>query len=250
MSFHIEDNSTESTLKAAILLYGSSNGVTSFATIHPVTTDGDNPPVIGAGSPMDEGVLKRLATELASTLNIKSGILPSNVLSVSGDHIMWWSPPSRKTYFFTTRKSEGTAWIGNRHGQAFTPGLVFLVKGSSMRLFAVKGNERPKDSTPLFHAPLMNVYADGRLCTGSMAIPKTSMADSIAEWEKSFWESSFSHPNNSRAVNYKGGLHAFSIDLLDGKFRKFPERFLRPMKLTLQAVVDELDDEEQGRGRG
>ena len=52
----------------------------------------------------------------------------------------------------------------------------------------------------------------------------------------------FSHPNHPKPVNYKGGIHAFSRDLLDGKFRKFPERVLRPIKgMTLGLLVDKLD---------
>lgn len=249
MSFDIQDDSRESTLSSAILLYGTKNGGMSFATIHPVTQNESNAPVIGAGRPMDEKALKRIASELLSTLRIKSGILPSNVLSVGGSHIVWWSPPSRRTYFFNTRESEGSVNVGKRCGEAFTPGLVFVVRDGSMSLFAVKGTVRPDANTPLFHAPLMNIYVDGKLCSGTMAKPQSTLGDSIGDWEKSFWEAAFSHPNHPKAVNYKGGIHAFSIDLLEGRFRKFPERFLRPMNITLQDVVDEIDGLKKWSGR-
>ena len=49
----------------------------------------------------------------------------------------------------------------------------------------------------------------------------------MSHWERNFWASAFTQPNHAKVVNYKGGLHAFSNDLLDGKFRKFPERVLR-----------------------
>jgi len=148
MSFTIHDNSLEAALSSAILLYGAGHSGVSFATIHPVTFNGENAPVIGAGRPFDEKALKKLAVDLVSTLQTKSGILPSNVLSVSGNHIMWWSKPSRRTYFFATRK-EGEVCIGKRCGEAFAPGLIFLVKDGVMSLFAVKGNERPDASTSL-----------------------------------------------------------------------------------------------------
>ena len=253
MSFDLHDNSTVSTLSSAILLYGSRHGGgASFATIHPVTVDEENGAVIGAGRPFDEKALKQLAADLVSTMQVKSGILPTNVLSVGGSHIMWWSPPRRHTYFFDTRtrinSDDSGVSVGKRCGEAFGPGLIFLVKDGEMRLFAVKGKERPEAKTPLFHAPLMNVYEDGRLCTGSMNKPDSTLADSIAEWEQSFWDAAFSHPNHAKAVNYKGGLHALSIDLLDGKFRKYPELVLRSMKMTLQDVVDDIDAD-QGRRR-
>ena len=65
----------------------------------------------------------------------------------------------------------------------------------------------------------------------------------LAKWEKSFWESNFSHPNHPKPLNYKGGIHQFSLDLLNGKFKdKYPVRVLRPIKgLTLGAVIDHFD---------
>ena len=250
MSFELHDNSSESTLNTAVLLYGGKSGGATFATIHPVLVNEDSAPVIGAGRPFDEKALKQLAFDLVSTMQVKSGILPSNVLSVGGNHIMWWSPPSRRTYFFNTRsnsENEGVS-VGKRCGEAFAPGLIFLVNDGGMSLFAVKGKARPDATTPLFHAPFMNVYESGELCTGSMKKPNSTLADSIAEWEQSFWDAAFSHPNHAKAVNYKGGLHALSIDLLDGKFSKFPSSVLRSTKKTLQNVVDEIDaDRKKGR---
>ena len=248
MSFNVCDDSEESQLSQAILLYKKSHGGASFATIHPIVNDENNGMTIGAGCAFDERALKKLATELVSTLRIKSGILPSNVLSVGDDHIMWWSAPSRRTYFFNTR-DDGGIHVGKRSGEAFTPNLIFVVRRGGMSVFAVKGNKRPEAGTPIYHAPLMNVYEDGTLCMGSMSRPNSTLADSIALWEQSFWDAAFSHPNHAKAVIYKGGLHAFSIDLLDGKFRKFPDRVLRPMKITLQDIVDQLDSDARSLGR-
>ena len=62
----------------------------------------------------------------------------------------------------------------------------------------------------------------------------------------SFWSSAFSHPNKMKAVNYKGGLHAFSVDLLDGKFKKFPERYLRRIpNLTLGTFVSRIESRKE-----
>ena len=248
MSFNVADESDESRLSQAILLYKNRRGA-SFATVHPIVKDENDGASIGAGCPFDEKALKRLASDLASSLRIKSGILPSNVLSVGGDHIMWWSPPSRRTYFFNTRQDATGHNVGNRCGEALTPSLIFVVYRGSMSVFAVKGKTRPDADTPIFHAPLMNVYEDGTLCMGSMSKPNSTLAESISKWEQGFWDSAFSHPNYAKSVNYKGGLHAFSTDLLDGKFRKFPDRVLRPMKITLQKIVDDLDADSFSRRR-
>lgn len=246
MRFSIQDTSTESKLNKAVLLY--SNGVgASYATIHEVHLNDRQAPVIGAGRPLDTKALKTLVRELSPSLLDKTCILPGNVLSVGSTHIMWWSPPSRRAYFFDTRiETEGVS-VGKRCGEAFAPGLIFLVRDSQLWVYAVKGNKRPDADTALFHAPLMNLYADGALCTGSMAKPQSTLVESITQWENAFWDSRFTHPNHPRPVSFKGGLHAFSNALLDGQFRKFPDRVLRPMKRTLQDVVSAMDAPKTGR---
>jgi PRTRC genetic system protein B len=247
MSFEINDlDSSSVKLQSAILLYGSHGGYDAirYATIHPVDC-GQNgaAPVIRAGRPADRNSLKAVVGGLMDASRIRSGVLPDNILSTGTEHIVWWQRPAQRTYFFKTREgADDAAFVGTRSGLAPTPGLVFVAKGQRMEVYAVKGDARPDAATKLFHAPLMNVYDDGRICTGSMPLPDSTVAESVVAWEKSFWESNFSHPNHPKPVNYKGGIHAFSSDLLDGKFRKFPMKVLRAMKgMTLGALVDRLD---------
>ena len=232
MSFNITDpHATSATLRHAILLYATDNhyghGV-RYATVHPVVVADDGRAQIREGKPLDRGSLVSFAQGLMVNNFAKGGILPANVLSVGQDHVAWWSPPSIRNYFFQARKTQDNEDVGVRSGKAFAPGLLFGVKDKRMFVFAVRGNERPVAETPLYLPPLMNCYSDGRVCTGTMPLPEQSTAASIETWEKSFWESAFTHPNGPKMVKYKGGLHKFSKDLLDGKFRKFPERFLVP----------------------
>lgn len=247
MSFEVFDLDAQSVkLKSAILLYGGHTAYSSlrYATIHPVESVGaDTPPVIRAGRPLDSRTLQSVCTDLMESARVRSGVLPAHVLSVGMEHVVWWSPPGRRTYFFNTSVADdGRVHVGQRNGMALTPGLVFVAKRQKMMVFAVQGNERPDADTRLCHAPLMNVYENGKVCTGSMPLPDSTVAASIAKWEDAFWGSNFTHPNHAKPVNYTGGLHAFSIALLDGRFRKFPQRVLRPIKgLTLGTLVDQLD---------
>src|SRR5574338_250207 len=247
MSFEIHDcTAMNVTLQKAILLYGSSNGFSgvSYATIHPIDAEKANSaPVIRAGRPADRASLKAVCASLLEASRVRSGVLPDNILSVGISHIVWWQRPGRRTYFFDCRPAaEGGVSIGRRAGTGLTPGLVFVAREQSMWTYAVKGDARPDASTQLCHAPMMNTWADGKVCSGSMPLPDSTVAESVAAWEKSFWDSNFSHPNHPKPVNYKGGIHQFSMDLLDGKFRKCPQRVLRPIKvLTLGRLVDDLD---------
>lgn len=247
MSFEVHDCAAMSVkLKTAILLYENSNGHsgTSYATIHPVDSgDGNAPPVIRAGRAADRTSLKAVCASLLEASRIRSGILTDNILSVGLEHVVWWQRPGKRNYFFDCRPAaEVGVSVGKRAGTGLTPGIVFVAKGQSMWAYAVKGDGRPDADTQLFHLPAMNVWVDGKVCTGSMPLPDNTVAESIAAWEKSFWDSNFSHPNHPKPVSYKGGIHQFCIDLLDGKFKKFPQRVLCPIKgQTLGRLVDRLD---------
>ena len=245
MSFDVLDSTVNNVrLKKAILIYGADGARHDsmlYATVHPVICSGGNStPMIGAGRALDRGQLRNVCSRLVKSARVRSGILPEGVLSVGLDFVVWWQRPGLRTHFFDCRVSDGAS-VGKRSGVAPAPGLVFVAKKKELWVYAVRGNERPTADTPLFHAPLMNVWKDGRVCTGSMQIPESSLAQAVADWERSFWDSNFSHPNHDKVVKYAGGIHKFSIDLLDGKFKRFPARVLRPMEKTLGSVVDSFD---------
>jgi PRTRC genetic system protein B len=237
-------------LVSAIMLYASQgNGYgchSYYATTHPVEFDDNGAPVIQAGQPVDIANLKSSLSKLLGSAQNHSGVLPDNILSVGIEHIVWWQKPGKRTMFFDcAQKGEGVVNVGKRTGVGFTPGLVFVAKGQKMMVFAIKGDERPEADTVLHHAPFMNVWIDGRVCTGSAPLPGETVATSVAAWESAFWLSNFSHPNHVNAVKYKGGIHQFSIDLLDGKFKKFPERVLKPIKeMTLGKLINKLGDDD------
>jgi len=218
-------------LQQAILFYSSGAAIrreyfgsgdsTGYATVHPVSTT-ENGAVIEAGRPLDKRSLKIMLQCLFKEKEVRTGVLSGRILSIGSESITWWQPPGERTYFFDCRD----AVVGQRAGKGLAPGLVFTASQKNLMVFAVKGKNRPEENTPLFHAPLMNVHANGQVCTGSMTKVTSTLSNSIIEWEEAFWRSSFTHPNQQKAVRYKGGLHQLSVDLLDGKFRRFPERVL------------------------
>ena len=188
-------------LQTAILLYGNSSmgGSISYATIHPVDCpSAEAAPVIRAGRPADRASLKAVCASLIESARVRSGLLSDNVLSIGLEHVVWWSRPGDRTYFFDCRETEGAVSVGKRGGVAPAPSLIFVAKDQSLCVYAIKGDSRPTVDTPLFIAPLMNCWDDGRVCLGSMPLPDTTLADSITKWERSFWESNFSHPNHAK----------------------------------------------------
>lgn len=242
MSFSIHhETAAPMNLNRAILLYGSKyGGGSAYATVHDVALGPDKAPVIRPGSALSRDALAKIVSELSQHARRRHGLLPANALAVGSELVMWWVPPAYRTFYFQSGDKDG---IGQRVGKGFHPGLIFVAGGHSMWVFAVKGHERPQQDTPLFHAPMMNIYDDGKLCTGSMPLPNESTAVSIAAWTEAFFASAFTHPNHPKALKYKGGLHAFWRDMLDGKFDSFPEQVLLPMD---GATVGKLADRIEG----
>ena len=239
MSINVHSlNESRIKMNAAILLYQGesnySNGKASpvYATYHDVR-DGK----ICAGETLKKEMLLHTFRSLVKTSNVSSGILSENILAIGLDYTVWWQKAGQRTYFFNTRQNPEMAAI------APAPSLIFAVKNKRLSLFAVKGNRRPTGKTKLYNAPLMNVYGDGTLCQGSMPLPSSSSVASAPEWEKSFWQSAFTHPNMTRAVKYNGGLDKLSRDLAAGNFEKFPSEVLLPNKTykTLHDLVTQLE---------
>jgi PRTRC genetic system protein B len=126
-----------------------------------------------------------------------------------------------------------------------TLGLVFAVGGGKWFVYAVKGTQRPAPDTPLFRAPYFNVWADrGEICVGNVRTPGTTDHDAMEAWERSFFESRFTHPNEGFRVRFKGGGYAFWKHLLErGAGMPFPERALYPADRTLARLVRDMTQE-------
>lgn len=223
------------TLNKAILLYG---GNSSFATIHDVGTDKKNgSTILMQGEPLTHVVISEIMRGLGQSVQI-GAFLPPHILSVGHNSVVWWLKPASRKVFF--RCSDVEKGIGEESAETSHPGLVFAVNESGWSVFAVKGNERPEASTPLYLSPYFNVSSNGAICTGTVDVPKNYSAESTFLWDKAFFDSAFSHPNvkpPQKLVDYKGGSYKFWRHMLDGKFKKFPEKVLVPVDSTVEKFI-------------
>lgn len=220
-------------LSGAVLLYLSDRGDV-YATSHPAVPDVQHPyrKVIGAGVPLTKGALAKFANAVGAATAF-SGFLPENLLFSSPNLIAWWTPPQvRMTWF----KKAGT---GNIDGQGRTahPALVFVATPGDWFVFALRDSARPAPATRLHHAPHFNVWDGGRICTGNVALPPNIGAEVIAEYERAFFRSHFTHPNRSNAVKYKGGMEQLWRDQLAKPDPETMRRALVDSKETLQEAI-------------
>jgi PRTRC genetic system protein B len=223
-------------LSAAVLIYRGT-GQDALATLHDIhEVEGET--VIGAGRPMTP----RKALELSRALLKRvahGGFLPSNVLYLDADAMVWWMPPAQRHVAFRVEPGEEATFGGAERGATVPhPGLVFAASSRTWRVWAVKGDQRPTPATTLWQAPYFNIDAQGRICQGSAPRPDGTAIEKIEAWNDAFFRSYFTHPNvPGQLLRYGGGAYAFWRDMLDGRFRRFPERVLRTLDTTLGEVL-------------
>ena len=141
-------------------------------------------------------------SDLAASLNVfgsSTGLLPDDTLFWQNrdgqNRIAVYLPPARRTLRFGERI---------RHLTLPLPGFVFVGQGTSFHLWAV--TERPHSmAAALYHAPLPNVYDDGRVCNGSVRFPKVG-PDTIRTCATLFFESDFSYDLMGNGVAHRNAM--------------------------------------------
>ena len=222
-------------LAQAVLIYrGASDS--ALATVHEVE-EVDGEPVILAGQAMTPRAAIQLARALGKSV-AHGGFLPETVLYMDGDLLLWWVPPAKRHIVFRAPEL-GAAERGEVVPH---PGLVLAASSRVWKVWAVKGKSRPTLQTPLFQSPYFNVWEGGDICRGNVQVPEGTTTEKIAAWNAAFLGSFFTHPNSKgRLVRYRGrdggGAFTFWRDMLDGRFKKFPERVLIDAKTTLGQLL-------------
>ena len=220
-------------LRSAILIYAGSQQ--TYATLHDIDR-GRGGARIGAGRPATIDACGEFIRALADK-SAFSGFLEPRMLYIGPRTVAWWRPPQHTRVWFSAGD------IGDKDRSAVTPhpGLVFALSDGQWYVAAVKGSARPVASTPLYTAPYFNVWDNSHICEGNVSRPERVTPETISAFESAFFDSRFTHPNNQRLVDVKGGAVAFWKALLAGKYKHFPERVLRPRKTTLARWINKLE---------
>lgn len=196
-------NQTELALSKAILIYGGNQG--SLATIHDVLEREGGARILGPGVTADF----RFVRELADSLRAHQApeLLPDNVLCRTPEAIAWWTPARRRRMFFGGHV-ETDAALNRLSGKMFAhPALLWVVKGRDLSIFSLAKNQRPVAKTKLCIAPYWNTSSEGNVCQGSMRSPSRLSVDSMAGWEKAFFESEFTHATGGHRISsHPGGM--------------------------------------------
>lgn len=228
-------------LTNAILLYQSEaraevNPYTSpravgpaFASMHAVDHV-DGRPTIAAGAPLSRANLRQW-TEMLGRAEAPA-ILPENVMVSHPDVLAWWVPAQvRASYFALTSPPKGLVALAKRTVvQLPYPAHLFVATRGRLGVYALSASERPTADTVVLHSPVLNVFVDGGLCWGNIAVPKSITPAAIPEYERAVFDSWSTHPNQGQehTVTGKGGLVRLWDELAARKATTFPVRRLKP----------------------
>ena len=198
-------------LKRALLVYtdnnrsGGSAQATAFATVHQVVTNPSGAPTLGSGQAVTSDFLATLADGLFA--NSAIALLPENILVSTHNTLVWWVRPRLAPMHF--REGENPQLKG-LSGRLFPqPALVFKAHPHQLSVRALSKAVRPGLTTPLYVAPYWNVDERGSICLGTAPAPLQFSVSAIVDWERIFWESSFTHPNGAqRLTKHAGGFPA------------------------------------------
>jgi PRTRC genetic system protein B len=162
------------------------------------------------------------------------GIQPNKVLyvnpSVSG-FAVWFTPQQEVDLYFVDGLNIGS-------GKAYIPAMVWKATKRGLSVYAVKDRSKPTENTVLYHAPYFNIYQNGNVCMGTVAVNTESaigLEDFMHEWEKYFFNSYFSH-----TINGHSGCLTDLAELWKGQVgtgRAFPLKSLNKHPMTLTQLI-------------
>jgi PRTRC genetic system protein B len=152
-----------------------------------------------------------------------------------GSHVVGWVVPAKNWLLnFNVR---GVKFSLN----APLPNIAIVCNGENFLACAVKERFVTGD-TDCFHAPLMNFYANGGMCFGSVQKPTSSPKENRQVWEDVIFKSYFSHTSHSKVIKQKDTSNEGYITLFKSLSDKtaFPVGKLSPMGKKVSQLVQEL----------
>lgn len=233
-------------MKTDTLLYHPKAALVVF------TAEGQQSPYIeyyemdSAGSPVNPRPLsvseaQRLARSLDTGQAAKAFLRPERIVSTNVLHIdpsesgsvVWYTKAQRVKLYFAESLNLDCGTIS-------LPALVWKADKKHLSVFALKcsSSSRPKEETPLYHAPFFNLYQNGNVCMGNVDVrikQAAALEEFTAAWQGYFFGSYFSHHIDGHHP-LKENLISLYKELMESG-GKFPADRLISNRLTLKNLL-------------
>lgn len=192
-----ESGASSVRVASALLFHVDSRGSLLAVTTHKLV-NASSAPALGPGtilSPEHERAILEMLT--APDAQQPFALLPENILHTDRSSTLWWVPSAVRTMHVKTM-------AGYRALEVRWPTLVLQAVNRTLRVAALAEDRRPSIDTPLFHAPLANVFANTTVCTGNATLPQACQPADVAAWEEVLFGTAFTHTNHSNTVRIEG----------------------------------------------
>ncbi len=180
--------------RKALLAYTCSNGESDDIYLESYDISPSGLPV--NPHPLTELECSDLAEQLRSGKSASKGffgskeLIPEGILQVVENSTVIWHTKPRKVNLLFDQP------LGIDSGLVWVPGLLWKATKKELYVYALACLARPDASTRLYHAPFFNIYADGRVCMGTVHIDipsNSSLHSFINNWQDYFFKSTFTH---------------------------------------------------------
>jgi PRTRC genetic system protein B len=152
-------------------------------------------------------------------------------LKTGNDGFTIWRTPEQKVKLLFTEN------LAIPSGEASIPALLWKAGKNSLSVFAVQ-DEKIRSETKLYHAPFFNVYVDGKVCMGNVAvkIPNDCPLETFMNlWQDYFFNSYFSHLFGEH-LPVKGNIVQLYQKLIKTK-ASFPVECLLPNHIHVNKLL-------------
>ena len=190
--------------------------------------------------PVDAG---QVSLALAAKVTFDTGLLDGNTLLVRQDGV------KRTVIEYRPQQQTGLFLDGSETAlRVPLPGLILTRittddQAPQYLVFAVK--RRPESfDTPLFHAPLPNVFGSGSICWGTVqrvsdsALQRASLAE---DWVMLLGSSFGDHAVGGKSKRQPHDIRRLLIELEGKKVTRYPTRDLVSVQKTLGQVIERTE---------
>lgn len=213
-------------LRHALLIFENSRGNGLFTRAEITTNNGQT--TIGQPVPITSSVTRQLLQQYSER---EFTLTDPALLAHASDRCAWWIPPRPAAMHYATKDQALSSISG---ASVMHPALIMISRARNLYVFAVKGQERPDNDTPIYLAPYWNLHEDSSVCIGANPMPTTDNEGGRLAWQTLFFSTPFSHPNTLPRWQTLTYAQLWETSL---KQQRFPEQYLLPADMTLQELL-------------